>query len=45
MLKDHPEVYLGGDYIDFNNGNPTIEYFAPPIDMWYPNIMSDENGQ
>jgi hypothetical protein len=42
---NHPELLHGGNLIDFSSGAPIIEYFVSPIDMWYPNIMSNERGQ
>lgn len=39
------DPYYGGDYIDFSNGNPNIEYINPPLDLWYPSIISNEDGQ
>ncbi len=39
------DPYYGGNYIDFSVGNPDISYLNLPIDMWYPNIMSDEQGK
>lgn len=39
------DPYYGGDYISFSDGDPTIEYVELALDMWYPNIMSDEAGQ
>jgi hypothetical protein len=39
------DPYHGGDYIDFSDGNLNATYVNLPLDMWYPNIMSDEQGQ
>ncbi len=38
------DPYYGGNNIDFSKGNPLIEYVDLALDMWYPSIMSDENG-
>ena len=39
-----PELFIGGDYIDFRSGNPAINYFDIPFDMDNPVIMSDSAG-
>ncbi|MDX1912839.1 MAG: T9SS type A sorting domain-containing protein [Saprospiraceae bacterium] len=39
------DPYYAGSYIDFSNGNPFFESLILPLDMWYPNIMSDESGR
>ena len=39
------DPYHGGDYIDFSEGDLNASYVNLPLDMWYPNIMSDEQGQ
>lgn len=40
----NPDPYYAGNYIDFINGNPSYTPIDLPLDMWYPNIMSDESG-
>ena len=42
--SNFPELFFGGDYIDFQSGNPTINYFDIPFDMDNPVIMSDSAG-
>ena len=39
-----PELFFGGDVIDFNDGNPTVTYFETPLDLWVPCVVSDQNG-
>jgi hypothetical protein len=40
----HPELFFGGNHIGFSDGNPKVDYFNIPCDMWSPAVMSDENG-
>ncbi len=37
-------LYVGGNRIDFSQGNPVVEFFSLYYDMDNPIIMSDENG-
>lgn len=39
-----PEFFIGGNYIDFQSGNPAINYFDIPFDMDNPVVMSDSAG-
>jgi PKD domain/Secretion system C-terminal sorting domain len=40
----NPELFFGGDWINFNEGNPAIQFFDVPEEMWVPCSMSDEDG-
>ncbi|MBP6827105.1 MAG: PKD domain-containing protein [Saprospiraceae bacterium] len=42
--SNFPELFFGGNYIDFQPGNPAINYFDIPFDMDNPVIMSDSAG-
>jgi PKD repeat protein len=39
------DPYYGGTLINFSSSNLESEYLDLLIDMWYPNIMSDESGE
>ncbi len=39
-----PSLFGGGDWLDFNEGNPIVTYFETPLDLWVPCITSDQNG-
>lgn len=38
-------ILLGGNYIHFDRGIPSISYFPSNTDLWVPCVMSDENGK
>lgn len=39
-----PNLFAGGNKINFNAGSPEVNYFETPLDLWVPCVMSDENG-
>jgi hypothetical protein len=41
----NPVFFIGGNHIDFNSGNPAIDYFYLENDMDSPMIMSDSTGR
>lgn len=40
----NPNLFIGGDYIDFEKGSPIIQFFNINYDMDHPTIMSDSAG-
>ena len=41
---NHPELFMGGDLINFNDGTPSVTYFDLTVDLWVPCVASDKNG-
>lgn len=42
--NNNPAGFFGADYIHFDQGVPTVQFFVSPMDLWVPCIMSDEHG-
>jgi hypothetical protein len=42
---NNPTLTYGGDLFSFSTGEIDVLFFELELDMWYPNVISDENGQ
>ncbi|MFN0214069.1 MAG: PKD domain-containing protein [Saprospiraceae bacterium] len=40
-----PASLIGGNFIHFDRGIPSISYFSSNTDLWVPCVMSHENGE
>lgn len=43
--NNNPAGFFGANFIHFNHGVPTVQFFVSPMDLWVPCIMSDEQGE